>query len=302
MRLSDQVRGRTMINDFRRNREIMDILRKEISSGKKILTVADDPENYSALLQYKDVMSLNNGFIRNIQSYQGELEIYENQIDQLAKSVSELKTLSIEASNDANYRDSTDTFRHRVNNILENIMSISNNIVNGKYLFAGSKTQTKPFECQRNSDEIVGVSYNGDNQPKIFNLYVSEKIGVNLSGEEIFLGRAGMGENIFQAVIDLRDDLKDDRFQNSEVHLDRMEKMLTRIIDKRGGLGGHIQHLNNLEDFMDNYNMILEEKSSRIEDVDMAEAISQLLAQESIIKASLEVASRLYRLSLLDHI
>jgi len=302
MRLSDLGRTRTIAGELMQQLEIMDTIRTEIVSGKRTLNVADDPGIYSEVIQYKELMSLNEGYQKNIESYKGELELYESQLDYFSETLLELKNLVIEASNDASYQDSVDSFRTRANNLIESLLSSSNVVVNGNYLFSGSKTQDMPFTAERINGEITGVTYNGDNMPKVFNPYTSETMRVNLSGQEIFCGRAGMDENIFELAISFRDDLKGDSLKNADEHLEKIDDALNEMIGKRGELGTHIQHLENLNNFLDNYQLKLKQETSNLEDIDMAEAVSQFIAQENVYKASLEVASRLYNLSLLDYI
>lgn len=302
MRLTDMGRARSIAYELKRSQEVMDIIRKEIVSGRKSLSVADDPASYAKVLQYKEIISLNEGYMQNIESYKNELELYESQLDHFSDTLLKIKNLVTEASNDASYRDSVDSFRTRANNLIESLLSGSNIVVNGNYMFSGSKTHDMPFTTERLNGEISQVTYNGDNLPKVFNPYTSETMRVNLSGREIFCGKAGMDENVFQSIIDFRNDLEETGLENSDEHLEKIDSALNNMIGKRGEIGTHVQHLENLNDFLENYQLKLEQKSSDLENIDMAEAISQFLAQENVYKASLEVASRLYSLSLLDYI
>ncbi|MCD4786545.1 MAG: hypothetical protein K8T10_22185 [Candidatus Eremiobacteraeota bacterium] len=302
MRLSDMSRAKSIANELTRQQETMDTIRKEIVSGQRSLSVADDPAGYTTALQYKEIITLNEGYERNIESYNNELELYENQLDHFSNTLLKLKTMVTEASNDTSYRGSVESFRTRANNLLESLLGGANVIVNGNYMFSGSKIHDKPFTAERLNGEISQVTYNGDNMPKVFNPYTSETMRVNLSGQEIFCGRAGMDENVFQNIIDFRNDLGDSKLENADEHLEKIDNSLNSMIGKRGEIGTHIQHLENLKNFLENHRLTFEQKTSDLENIDMAEAVSRFLAQENVYKASLEVASRLYSLSFLDYI
>jgi len=280
----------------------MDKLQTESSTGTKIVTVADDPQAYSLLLRYKDAKVRTDGFINNIKNARNELELYENLVNQISEFVREVKILTINAANDAFYIDSKDSLRKSIENLMEKIVNLANNNLKGEYMFSGSKTMTKPFEVVRGSEGIESVTYVGDNREKVFNPDSSERIIINLSGEELFLGPAGQDENIFDALIQFKNDLTDQRLENAEEHISKFDKILNRFINKQGEIGSNVEHINRLESFLGNYSFILDEKSSQIENADLAETISKLLNQETVYKAALEVAARMNKLSILDYI
>jgi flagellin-like hook-associated protein FlgL len=109
-----------------------------------------------------------------------------------------------------------------------------------------------------------------------------------------------MGQGLFDELLAIKQDLQDDRFHNADEHITKINTILDRVINKQGELGSVSQHLDRLEDFMNTYHFVLQEKSSRIENVDMAAAVSTMLNQEHALRATLEVAARLNNLSLLN--
>jgi flagellar hook-associated protein 3 FlgL len=300
LRLSDLNRSKTIIHNMNNHRVLLDRSQQEVSTGKRMLTVADDPGDYTTLLRFKDAQTLTRGFIKNIQLTRNDLDIYESLLGQTVLNMREVKTLTIQASNGALYQDNKESIKLRLENIMESLITIANNATKGEYMFAGSKVTQPPFEVIRGADGIQSVIYKGDNLPKNYTIDATESVTLNLSGESIFTGPAGMGQGLFDELLAIKQDLQDDRFHNADEHITKINTILDRVINKQGELGSVSQHLDRLEDFMNTYHFVLQEKSSRIENVDMAAAVSTMLNQEHALRATLEVAARLNNLSLLN--
>jgi flagellar hook-associated protein 3 FlgL len=174
LRLSDLNRSKTIIHNMNNHRVLLDRSQQEVSTGKRMLTVADDPGDYTTLLRFKDAQTLTRGFIKNIQLTRNDLDIYESLLGQTVLNMREVKTLTIQASNGALYQDNKESIKLRLENIMESLITIANNATKGEYMFAGSKVTQPPFEVIRGADGIQSVIYKGDNLPKNYTIDATE--------------------------------------------------------------------------------------------------------------------------------
>ncbi len=302
MRLSDLSRSSMMLFNIQKSRGRMDELSAQISSGTRLLTPDEDPEAYNHYLRFKEASHVTDGFIKNIESTIADLELYETTIDNITSTVKQFKNTVIKASNDAGYRDAQDLLKQNIENLLESMVSLANTNMKGKYMFSGSQTLTKPFKTITSGGDITDVVYQGDNIAMEFNPDSSERMVINLSGKEIFEGPAGMGEGIFEEMLSVMNDLKEDKFENADEHLAKIDSIHNRLINKRGSIGTNVRHLEVLDNFMDVYKLNMDEKAADIEGVDPSLAITELLNQEYVFKSTLEVAARLNDLTFIDYI
>ena len=302
MRVSERSRYANIINNISKNQEDLFKIQKEISSGKKIVNLADDPGLNRQIMALGDTITKVDGYLSNISNTRGELETYESMIDGVVTSVKDLQNLVIKSGNSAYYDTSKVSFREEVGNILTSLLTKANNNIAGSYAFSGSLVDTKPYTANYTDGIASSVTYAGDNQPKIINLDNSDRIHINLSGEEIFKGQAGGSEDIFQELIDIRTDMQDDKFHNVDQHLVNLGNILDRLISKRGEIGNNVKHMESMESFLGNFQLNLTEKSEKMSATDMAGAITTMTSIENVYQGSLQIAARLDKLSILNYL
>lgn len=302
MRLTDQQLSSTLNYNISKNRSSYYQLVQEVSSGEKVITIADDPGTYRQIMGMEDTLSRVEGYKENISNARQELYLYEDSIDGVVELMNEMKQLVLKAGNTASYASAEENYVQNAEDILNSLITLANNNVSGKYMFSGSITDQKPFTTETTNGKITAVNYNGDNRSKVISLDTSDKIQLNLSGQEIFLGQAGADENIFQAIISVRDDMQSDGFKNVDEHIEQLDTIVQNLLGKRGEIGTYVNHVDSMEDFLNKFEIGLEEKYSELRYTDMAEAISDLLSTENVLTASLEVASRMNDISILNYL
>ncbi len=302
MRVSDRSHYASLVKNITKNQEDLWTIQKEISSGQKIVNIADDPGLNRQIMALDDTITKVDGYLSNISSTRSELETYESMIDGVVESIKDLQNLVIKSGNSAYYDTSKESFRKDVDNILTSLLTKANNSVAGSYAFSGSLVDTKPYTANYTDGIASSVTYAGDNMPKIINLDNNDRIYINLSGEEIFQGQAGGSEDIFQELISIRSDMQDDKFQNVDQHLINIENILDRLITKRGEIGNNVKHMESMESFLENFQLGLQEESDKMSSTDMAGAITTMMSIENVFQGSLQVAARMDKLSILNYL
>lgn len=302
MRVSDRTHYASLVKNITKNQADLFDVQKEISSGKKIVNLSDDPGLNRQIMALDDTINKVDGYLSNISSTRSDLETYESMIDGVVGSIKDLQNLVIKSGNSAYYDTSKESFRKDVDNILTSLLTKANNSVAGSYAFSGSLVDTKPYTANYTDGIASSVTYAGDNLPKIINLDNNDRIYINLSGEEIFKGQAGGSEDVFQELIDIRTDMKDDKFHNIDQHLNNLENILDRLISKRGEIGNNVKHMESMESFLQNFQLGLQEKSEKLSSTDMAGAITNMMSIENVFQGSLQVASRMDKLSILNYL
>lgn len=302
MRISDKTRYDSMIKNIQKNQADLYKTQKEIASGQKVVNIADDPGLNRQIMALDDTITKVNGYVSNISKTKSELQTYESMIDGVVESVKDLQNLTIKAGNSAYYDMSKESFKKDIDNILTSLLTKANNNIAGSYAFSGSLVDTKPYTANYTDGKVTSVTYAGDNQSKIINLDNNDRIYLNLSGETIFQGQAGGSEDIFQELIDIRNDMQDDKFHNIDQHLTNLNGIIDRLVSKRGEIGNNVKHMESMESFLQNFQLNLGEKSNEMRATDMAAAIVTMTSIENVFQGSLQVAARMDKLSILNYL
>jgi flagellar hook-associated protein 3 FlgL len=75
----------------------------------------------------------------------------------------------------------------QISGILDEVESLANTSYQGQYIFAGGQTSTTPFSTSTTTSPAV-TSYNGDQDVNYLESPSGQKIQLNVSGSQIFLG------------------------------------------------------------------------------------------------------------------
>ena len=173
--------------------------------------------------------------------------------------------------------------------MLEEIVSLANTDVGGRFIFAGSNTDTVPF--------ALDGTYNGDNNPFTIKISQATTVEAGKDGEAVF---KSPGMDIFQTLTDLKTALENNDvggIQDAIGELGAFHDHLSREISDVGSKALRMEVKASIYNEIEISNR---ERLSQIEDADLAAAITELQATELAYKAALSSSSRIMTLNLND--
>lgn len=166
-------------NNAKLSQDLFDV-NKQIASGLKIQYASDDVTTFT------DTMRLDNELVtlgqveKSVDSGYKVSEQTDTTLNDFNDSMTRMKTLLIDAANDTNDDASRDAIAAELRGLEDNLKSLANTSINGKYLFSGSATDVKPI-----SDD---GTYNGNDQALSATIGSNNKQQYNLTGADLFLG------------------------------------------------------------------------------------------------------------------
>ncbi|MEY4590606.1 MAG: flagellar hook-associated protein 3 [Pseudomonadota bacterium] len=133
---------------------------EQISSGKRVLTPADDPVASTKILQLNEELANVKQFTANISSARNSLSLTETSLDGVNGIIHRVQELAIQAGNTATLSKNEYTaLASEVDSRLQELMNLTNTKnSNGDFIFSGFKSHTQPFT----GDALSGFRYNGD--------------------------------------------------------------------------------------------------------------------------------------------
>lgn len=143
--------------------------------------------------------------------------------------------------------------------------------------------------------------YNGDSQVQNVEVQPGTTVQQNIPGNRIFQG-AGIsgGVNIFSIMNQINTALQtNDRPAISNL-LDQLDKASAQISDQRAKVGSQVNLVTTVKDRQTDIKTNLESLRSDLEDIDVADAITNLNKQQNVYNATLGAAAKIVQQSLLD--
>ena len=143
-------------------------LTTQLSSGKKINSMLDDPTQSVNLVNSKRELTRIDTWNNNIKSLKNEISQSTNTLDLLIENGQRAKDLATSAANNIYNNGSLKAVKDELEQIIGSVVSNANTKYDGKYIFSGTNTQTQPYSIEyavdnngNKTDEIIGVKYNG---------------------------------------------------------------------------------------------------------------------------------------------
>lgn len=163
-----------------------------LSSGRKLLTPADDPLGASRAAQIEDLRRANERFQSNQTAAKNDLGFAESTLGDIENVLQDVREAIVKGGNGVLNDQDRAAIAREMRASYANLLSLSNSRdASGKFLFAGYSENTQPF-----ADSPVGAVYNGDQGRREIQISPSRSIPVSQNGAELF-ERIRTGNGIF---------------------------------------------------------------------------------------------------------
>jgi flagellar hook-associated protein 3 FlgL len=267
-----------------------------VATGKRILKLSDDPVGLTQGLNIKSTLSSIEQMGRNITLGKLWLAVSESAVSQVQDVISEAKVLSIQMANATVNAAERRSAAETVQNMLEEIVSLANTEVTGRYIFAGFKTDAAPFTLESDNS----VTYHGDNSRFTVKIGKDATVQVGSDGEAVF-GTFDQPDDIFKIFSDLKTALENNDVSGIQAGMGDLDGRFDHVASKISDIGSKMLRMEIKENIFQDLNLTNTERLSRIEDADITEAILDLRAKEVAYQAALASASKVLQMSLLDY-
>jgi len=263
-------------------------VQKQITTGKRIVRMSDEPWTISQLHQLREETSLQSVFKSAGNQAKGLLAQAENGLNQSMNIMTRLKQLAVQASNDTYSQADLDNMSEEVNNLKERLVNIANTEFDGRYVFAGQAYDAQPFDST--------YTYVGSTNELSIDVSTSAKVEVGFDGSDVFQGSV----DVFTAIDDFLTGLNTDdttiiRTAITEFDdvFDQMGNYLTRI-------GGETNIAEDMQEVATSIELNLSERLSSVEDVDAAEALTRFSMLQTQYQINLQLTSKTRGMSLFE--
>lgn len=268
-----------------------------VSTSKKINKLSDDPVGLVTVLDLRSSLSNIEQLGRNVSMGKSWLTASESALTQVNDILTELKALTVQMSSANTGSDERANAAIVVEQYLDEIISLANSQSGGRYLFAGTNTDTAPFELNETTGE---VDYNGNTTDFSIKIGSGSNIAVGRVGSEIF-GDAWDENNIFRTLTDLQGYLETDDVSGIQEAMGNLDEHMTKINAEISAIGGKTIRMEVKEDIIAELELTYTDRKSQLEDADLAEATIQLNAMQLAYNAALTSASTVMEVSLVDY-
>ncbi len=269
-----------------------------ISSGKIYRRPSDAPVNLTHALGYRSELSDTKQFSRNIVFGQGWVQATETAMRQVQDRLARAHELAVEGANDTLNATDRRAIADEVKVILEEVVSIANTSIGGRYILAGSRTKgydngETPFMLDKEGQ----VTYNGNEEDFSIDIGTGQTQKINLDGKT-----ALVQSGAFEALDMLQDALNANSQHSIETAIEDLSVSMEYVTRQTAKLGAMGNTLEKKEELSTSLSLTIEERLSDVEDTDIIRAISDLKTLDAGYQAALAAASKVMKMSLADFV
>lgn len=154
----------------------------QLSTGRRIMTPADDPVGASQALDLTQAQGVNSQYATNRQGAKNSLNQEESTLAGATSLLQDMKTLVVQAGNTVLSNADRASIAIDLRGRLDDLIALSNDKDGtGAYLFAGYQTSTPAF-----SKTATGAQYQGDQGQRFAQVGSARQIALSDSGDAVF--------------------------------------------------------------------------------------------------------------------
>lgn len=171
---------------------------QQVSSGRRILTAADDPVAAARALSISQADAMNTQYAANRTATRHTLSLAESTLQSVTSLLQDVQTVAVSAGNGSLNNSDRQTIATGLNGRLQELISLANSTDGaGNYLFSGFQSGTQPFV------NVAGVmAYNGDDGQRLMQVSSSRQMASGDSGADVFMRvKNGNGTFATQAAV-----------------------------------------------------------------------------------------------------
>ena len=276
------------------------------ATGKQILNPSDAPDQAAMMARIKATIARQDNYSKALDTVQARLDLESTTLSSASDVLVRIKELTIQATNGTQGTVSRTAIATEMQGLRNQLLSLANaRDTTGNYIFAGSKVSTPAFQA----DATGAVSYQGDQTRMNIAVGDQRQLPLNRPGTNAFVrvvrtdtDGVSSGTGFFQAVDDLISAVKDNDKSVMQRGLTEMSALHTGVVLAQADSGTSMKVVEQQGIMLDDTKITLKTALSKVEDLDMATAITQMQKQMVSLEAAQASFAKISQLSLFKYI
>lgn len=303
MRLTNNMVIRNFVRNVSTTAGNVNKYQTQIQTGKSFEYASDSPIAAAKSIRYKSKIAQLEQNEKNIEDANELMKVTESALDSYNDILQRISELSVDAANGTRGDEEREAIAVEINQLKSEIVSIANTKYNGRYIFSGYETE----KTLLNDDGTYNmeVTTSGVNKEAInYSIGFGSSIQVNTLGPDVFGGKGEEGETagVIANIDNLLSAMKNGDSSEIKKAGAAIEDDLQICLDCLADVGAKMNRLELTKNRVETSLTNITESLSLNEDVDYAEAATNLANSKTIYEAALAAGAKTLSISLMDYI
>src|SRR5690606_26945160 len=184
MRIATLQQFNTGLNGILDNQGGVNKTQQQISTGRRVLTPADDPIAATKILQLQQELALNDQYTRNMTAADNRLKLEEATLKSVTANLERVKELTVQAGGGSLTITDRQAISAEIFQLQEGLVDLFNTKdAGGEYIFAGFKGSQEPFVKVASGR----YEYKGDEGQRYLAIGPSTTVATGDNGKALFI-------------------------------------------------------------------------------------------------------------------
>jgi flagellar hook-associated protein 3 FlgL len=273
---------------------------RELTSGLKINTVSDAPDQIGSLWQERWELDSIKQTNANLGRVKTEVDSAESALQSAVTMVDRAQTLGVQGATSTASAQSRTDLAGELGAVLQQLVRAANTSVEGRYVFSGNSDQTAPYMIDLTLTNPIG-SYQGSGATRQVQNGDGSLITVAKTAQEIF-DSSNQQQNVFLSITNLRTALLNNDQAGITSAVADLQTSGTYLNTQLAFYGSVQNQVTSGLDFSKTRETQLKTALSGIEDADLAQSITELNQAQLQQQTALQSRARIPRTTLFDYL
>ena len=294
MRISSQQMHNTMTSSMQTTTMNVNCTLLQMSSGKEMLQMSDDPRAASQLMGLNDQLAELEQYATNIETARQMSALEESILMDMNDVLMRTRDLAIMAGSDSLTQEDKNAIAEEVEMLTEQLASLANTqSSSGEYIFAGTKSDQPPVVQDENGQWI----YQGNDEVRTIKVSDSQEVELGDTAQSILFD-----PSVFDALTQFSDQLRSGGEVDVDGTIEAIDTALTSVGQALTGVGARINTLDRAEYTNADIQLIADAQRGELEDLDYIEATTRFTYEMTALQASQKSYAMVSQLSLFDYL
>ena len=253
-------------------------LQNQASTGKKLTKPSDSPVDIGQSLSLRSGLSRNAQLATNISDAEGWLGTTDQTLGQMNTQLQQVNTLVLQAINGGSDQNARDAIANQIDQIRQSLLGLANTQYGNRPLFGGT-AQSQAYDA---SGAYVGSSAAVERT-----IAPGVKVQVNVNGDSVF---GTPGNDVFTTLAQISDAIHGN--QDLTALSAQLKTQSTSVLTAQATVGATYARVDNTKSQNTTNASTMTSNLNDVENVDLAEVLMNLQAQETTYQAALAAAAK----------
>ena len=271
-------------------------MQRRVSTGKRLDKISEDPTASSMSVAERSNLAEVDRYTRAADSVGSRLSVADAVLADVIEKLTAAQKIATSARGTSVNAAQRDALAVDLGGVRDVLLDNFNTSFHGSYLFAGAEVTTRPYTV---TAPATYATYNGDNNQVRVDVGNGRAVAVALDGEAITQGTDP--QDLFETLDELITAVSTGDTPGIESGLAALQRAFDRALAAQTRIGNDMQAIDAQKMRLQELKVASVNRLSKLEDLNMAEAITDMTHADAAYRASLGAVSTVSRVSLLDY-